>query len=31
MDEVDRIPEMVAFAESLDLDEVSTWLADMWV
>jgi patatin-like phospholipase/acyl hydrolase len=31
MDEVDRIPDMVAFAESLDLDEVSAWLADMWV
>jgi patatin-like phospholipase/acyl hydrolase len=30
MDDVDRIPEMVAFAESLDLDGVSAWLADAW-
>jgi uncharacterized protein len=30
MDDVQQIPEMVAFAESLDLDEVASWIADVW-
>jgi len=30
MDDVDRIPEMIAFAESLELDAVTDWIATAW-